>query len=221
MNEKFITALEEAMGIDCENLLNNLPDADTEFSLKFEKKMNKLIKRRSHSYYPLIATAGRRAACIATAIVIVVAAPLSVKAVRESVKDFFLVNYSDHVSVSVSSIDENAPEIIEEAYTIDIPEGFELAEDFSMANHLNLKYINGDKYINFSQTVLSMFSTDIDNERTTMEVLSIDGVEYQLYNHENGYSYNVIWKNNGYVFDISSNLDRESVIELCKSTKLK
>ena len=219
MNEKFIMALREAMYIDCERVLNNLPDVEPNFSLEFEKKMQKLIKRRSHSYYPLIATAGRRAACIIAAVIIIAAAPLSVKAVRDAVKEFVIKIFSDHQNVAVSTIAENAPETIEEVYTIDVPEGFELEGDYSTEKEIFLRYTNGDAYIEFSQSVLSRFSTDIDNERTTIKILIMDDIEYRLYNYDNGYE--VIWRNTDYIFRISSNLDEENIIKLCKSTKLK
>ena len=219
MNEKFIMALREAMYIDCERVLNNLPDVEPNFSLEFEKKMQKLIKRRSHSYYPLIATAGRRAVCIIAAVIIIAAAPLSVKAVRDAVKEFVIKIFSDHQNVAVSTIAENAPETIEEVYTIDVPDGFELEGDYSTENMINLVYRNGDKYIKFKQSVASMFHANIDNERTTMGILLIDEIEYQLYDYGN--EYEIIWKNKDYVFNIYSNIDKENVLELCKSTKLK
>ena len=221
MNEKFIMALREAMYIDCERVLNNLPDVEPKFSPEFEKKMQKLIKRRSHSYYPLIATAGRRAACIIAAVIIIAAAPLSVKAVRDAVKEFVIKIFSDHQKVAVSTIAENAPETIEEVYTIDVPEGFELTEELVTDGWVNQIYTKEDKYIDFTQSVASMFHANIDNETTTMEILIIDGIEYQLYNCDDGYKYEIIWKNNEYAFDICSNLDEELLVELCKSTKIK
>ena len=219
MNEKFIMALREAMYIDCERVLNNLPDVEPNFSLEFEKKMQKLIKRRSHSYYPLIATAGRRAACIIAAVIIIAAAPLSVKAVRDAVKEFVIKIFSDHQNVAVSTIAENAPETIEEVYTIDVPEGFELTEELVTDGWVNQIYKKEDKYIDLTQVVLSMFHANIDTETTTMEILIEDGIEYQLYNYEN--SYRIIWKYDGYVFSVYSNLNKYEFAELCKSTKLK
>ena len=219
MNEKFIMALREAMYIDCERVLNNLPDVEPNFSLEFEKKMQKLIKRRSHSYYPLIATAGRRAACIIAAVIIIAAAPLSVKAVRDAVKEFVIKIFSDHHNVAVSTIAENAPETIEEVYTIDVPEGFELTEELVTDGWVNQIYKKEDKYIDLTQVVLSMFHANIDTETTTMEILIEDGIEYQLYNYEN--SYRIIWKYDGYVFSVYSNLNKYEFAELCKSTKLK
>ena len=219
MNEKFIMALREAMYIDCERVLNNLPDVEPNFSLEFEKKMQKLIKRRSHSYYPLIATAGRRAACIIAAVIIIAAAPLSVKAVRDAVKEFVIKIFSDHQNVAVSTIAENAPETIEEVYTIDVPEGFELTEELVTDGWVNQIYKKEDKYIDLTQVVLSMFHANIDTETTTMEILIEDGIEYQLYNYEN--AYRIIWKYDGYVFSVYSNLNKYEFAELCKSTKLK
>ena len=219
MNEKFIMALREAMYIDCERVLNNLPDVEPNFSLAFEKKMQKLIKRRSHSYYPLIATAGRRAACIIAAVIIIAAAPLSVKAVRDAVKEFVIKIFSDHQNVAVSTIAENAPETIEEVYTIDVPEGFELTEELVTDGWVNQIYKKEDKYIDLTQVVLSMFHANIDTETTTMEILIEDGIEYQLYNYEN--AYRIIWKYDGYVFSAYSNLNKYEFAELCKSTKLK
>lgn len=219
MNEKFIMALREAMYIDCERVLNNLPDVEPNFSLEFEKKMQKLIKRRSHSYYPLIATAGRRAACIIAAVIIIAAAPLSVKAVRDAVKEFVIKIFSDHQNVAVSTIAENAPETIEEVYTIDVPEGFELTEELVTDGWVNQIYKKEDKYIDLTQVVLSMFHANIDTETTTMEILIEDGIEYQLYNYEN--AYRIIWKYDGYVFSAYSNLNKYEFAELCKSTKLK
>lgn len=221
MNEKFIMALEEAMRIDCENVSDTLPDEEPDFSPMFEKKMRKLIKRRSHSYYPLIATTGRRVACIAATVVIAATSSFSVDAVREAIGNLFIESYPDHHNISVSSIAENTPETIEEVYTIDVPEGFELTEDFAMSNQIFSKYTNGDKYIDFMQTTLSAYTTVIDNETTTMEILIIDGIEYHFFDCDNGFVYEMIWENDDYVFDINSNIDKESFIELCKSTKLK
>ena len=58
------------------------------FSRRHEKKMRRLIKRQRKPNFRLISTAGRRAACIALAIVVVSASAMSVKAVRKTFFDF-------------------------------------------------------------------------------------------------------------------------------------
>lgn len=77
-------------------------DVNAEFSEKFERKMDKLIRRRNKPYFNLICTGGRRAACIVAAIIILSASSLSVEAVREVVHDFFMSIFGDHTAVSVS-----------------------------------------------------------------------------------------------------------------------
>ena len=77
-------------------------DVNAEFSEKFERKMDKLIRRRNKPYFNLICTGGRRAACIAAVIIILSASSLSVEAVREVVHDFFMSIFGDHTAVSVS-----------------------------------------------------------------------------------------------------------------------
>ena len=70
-------------------------DVNAEFSEKFERKMDKLIRRRNKPYFNLICTGGRRAACIVAAIIILSASSLSVEAVREAVNDFFMSIFGD------------------------------------------------------------------------------------------------------------------------------
>lgn len=81
-------------------------DVNAEFSEKFERKMDKLIRRRNKPYFNLICTGGRRAACIVAAIIILSASSLSVEAVREAVNDFFMSIFGDHTAVSVNNATE-------------------------------------------------------------------------------------------------------------------
>ena len=105
-------------------------DINAEFSKKFERKMDKLIRRRNKPYFNLICTGGRRAACIAAVVIILSASSLSVEAVREAVHDFFMSIFEDHTAVSVNSdTEKDYPATIEEEYAIsNLPDGFELSD---------------------------------------------------------------------------------------------
>ena len=48
--------------------------------------------------------------------------------------------------------------------------------------------------------------------------IEIDGQEYLLF--ESDTDVTCIWDNGRYILSISGNLDKETVIDLCKSTKL-
>ena len=105
-------------------------DVNAEFSEKFERKMDKLIRRRNKPYFNLICTGGRRAACIAAVVIILSASSLSVEAVREAVHDFFMSIFEDHTAVSVNSdTEKDYQATIEEEYAIsNLPDGFELSD---------------------------------------------------------------------------------------------
>lgn len=79
-------AIGEAFEPKLDEFINSVNfDVNAELSKKFERKMDKLIRRRNKPYFNLICTGGRRAACIAAVIIILSASSLSVEAVREVV----------------------------------------------------------------------------------------------------------------------------------------
>lgn len=231
-NAEFESFLELSIKNFGENYIDYSDDLDIpfNFSAKFEKKMDKLIKRQRKPYYALISTAGRRAACIAAAIIIASGSAMSVKAIREKVIEFVVEHWQFNDSVSMDNIiidtdtDISYPEIIEQEYTIDIPEGFEIVEDLSdeTAESKCTYYVNGDKYIDFAQTTVYDWNMSIDNERCKIERRTdVSGVEYIIYFWEDFNKYNVIWENNGYIFRIITNYDEKEIIDLCHLTKKK
>ncbi|MGN1086218.1 MAG: hypothetical protein ACI4Q5_04200, partial [Porcipelethomonas sp.] len=68
-NSEFKQAISEAL---CEEYVKSIPEHNSDhiFSDSFNKKMKKLIKRQKKPYYKFINTAGKRAACIAVAALI-------------------------------------------------------------------------------------------------------------------------------------------------------
>lgn len=149
-------------------------DVNAEFSEKFERKMDKLIRRRNKPYFNLICTGGRRAACIVAAIIILSASSLSVEAVREAVNDFFMSIFGDHTAVSVNNATEkDYPATIKEEYAIsNLPDGFELSDYNRDSGTIFAAYFNGDKYIFFEQSFMIVTQviliTNILNLNTTL-----------------------------------------------------
>lgn len=149
-------------------------DVNAEFSEKFERKMDKLIRRRNKPYFNLICTGGRRAACIVAAIIILSASSLSVEAVREVVHDFFMSIFGDHTAVSVSiNTEKDYPVTIEEEYAIsNLPDGFELSDYNRDSGTIFAAYFYGDKYIFFEQFVMIVIwlilITNIPSLNTTL-----------------------------------------------------
>ena len=197
-------------------------DINAEFSKKFERKMDKLIRRRNKPYFNLICTGGRRAACIAAVVIILSASSLSVEAVREAVHDFFMSIFEDHTAVSVNSdTEKDYPATIEEEYAIsNLPDGFELSDYNRDSGTIFAAYFYGDKYIFFDQFVHDSYLVNFDNEHSELEYYTDEsGQEYliQSTNHD----FCISWDNGEYIFKITSNLNKKDTLSLCKSTKSK
>lgn len=191
------------------------------FSDKYKRKINKLIKRREKPYFKLICTTGRRIVCTAAAIIIILASSLSVEAVREAIHDFLMNIFKGHTAVSVSGTIEDYPTVIEEEYEIEnLPEGFEQVDYYADETSIFIMYENNDKYILFEQTVYYDFTANFDNSNSEFEYYTdIFGQEYLI--QDTGYDYCVMYNNGTYILQVTSNLNKNEVINLCKYTKIK
>lgn len=191
------------------------------FSEKHNKKMAKLIKDQKKPYFTLICTAGRRAACIVAAILILSASALSVKAIREAVFDFIMRIFSDHTVVTTESgTDAGYPETIEEEYYIsELPEGFEQTQYGLSSKSLSIYYSDDyGNYILFTQKVKSVYEIYYDNPLSENKE-TYYGQEYLIIDTDKNTTYN--WDNGHYIFEITSNIDKKSMLKLCDSTKIK
>lgn len=222
-NTTFLQALEAVYDESFNEQMSSLNDSEQHaFSKKHDKKMAKLIKRQRKPYFNLICTAGRRAACIIVAIVIFSASALSVKAIREAVFKFITNIFSDHNVVEIENDpDISYPETIQEEYYIfDLPEGFVQSQVDKTDNTLFIIYSYGESRIIFEQHTLSTFKLNIDNEHNTFEEYTDpDGIVYKIATSKDNTV--IMWSNKEYVFIIDSNLNKEEVLKLCRSTKLK
>ena len=212
-----------------ENVFNERFERDMEefrstpphvFSEQHKKKMAKLIKRQRKPYFKLICTTGRRVACIIVAIVAIAASTLSVKAVREAIFNFITKIFSDHTVVTVESgTAEGYPETIEEEYYIsELPEGFERVDHSKMDNSVVSFYFNDDEYIIFSQYTKEYYESHYDNEQTTFEEKCLSNNQSYLIIESDADTV-FVWDNGEYILSIRSNLNKNIILELCKSTK--
>ncbi|MGN0612993.1 MAG: hypothetical protein ACI4JB_03755, partial [Porcipelethomonas sp.] len=117
-DDKLKRALEEALSREAEVLLSGNDIPEHEFSKKFEKKINKLIKRRRKPYFHAISTVGKRAACIIIGFLAAsTATVMSVDALREAVIGFFMKTFDTYSLVKLVD-DKSHPDTIEEIYII-------------------------------------------------------------------------------------------------------
>ena len=149
---------------------------------------------------------------------------MSVKAVHEAVYDFIMHIFSDHnVVTTEDGTDGVYPETIKEEYFIStLPDSFEQTQYGKTDYSISAFYEdNNGNYILFTQTVKSQYTNYFDNENS--ESFNVqqdsDGQEYMII--ESDYDVTFIWDNGDYIFELSSNLDKNEGLKLCRSTKIK
>lgn len=220
-------AMEEVLDEEFAEYINTLPIyADHKFSKRHNRKISKLIKRQRKPYFKLISTAGRRAACAVIAVLVFSASALSVGAMRKGVFVFKIERLPNHSGVvtAESDTDEDYPDTIEEEYYLsELPEGFKEKDRTKTEKHLSIYYSREDWFITFVQETKSDFELHYYNFDDYIysdgeNYLVITGIEDKKSDIEFSM---YIWNNGRYVFSVSSNLDKDTILKLCKSIKVK
>lgn len=219
MNENnFKKALYAALTPEYEKILSE-QKTEHEFSSKFNKDMQKLVKRRRKPYYKLINTVGKRVACIIIAFLVASSVTiLSVEALRNAVADFFVSIFEKFSTVQPIE-DDSAPLIIEDIYeiTYDLNEftiDYEEYDDYSRY----ITYIKDDIAIFYEQYTKYMYDVNINTEDAEISTLIINGHE-AIYFQNNHQYYNIIWDNGDYIISLLSNIDKDILIDIAESVK--
>lgn len=213
-----MTKLNEALEHSVEEKLlqyEQLP-YECKFSKDFESKMNRLIKfgtenrRKSklHIRYILIAA------------VLFVAAALSftVYANWGSIGRFFVSNFGTYSSVIVSD-SRGFKESFEELYVLDETSGFVLVSSDKISSIMTLVYGNADgKTAVFSQCLGVNYTSTVNTEGFEIENVLING-EDGIFIDMGGISY-LQWCENGYIFSIAVNIDKQQALNLANYTKI-
>ena len=215
MQPKLPSAFEATVS---ERIINTVPDMpDHVFSKRFEKKMKQLIQQSKTASKSKI-TVKRMFICITAAVLAATIMALSVGAVRDFFKNFFMQIFDTHTTVQSNDI-ENMPTSIKDVYTIIVPDGFELVyedEIFEWSPYVCYDYYKDDIYIFFAQYVKEQYDVDVNTENRLLEYISVndnDGYIVDLGNNE----YFISWDNGEYIFDITSNIGQKQLIKLAES----
>ncbi|MDE5830275.1 MAG: DUF4367 domain-containing protein [Clostridia bacterium] len=218
IENNFEKALYEALAPEYEKAMQNV-DNEHKFSPKFEKKMKKLINRRSKPYYRIINTAKKRTAC-ATVVILVASSVtiMNVDALRNTFSDFFVSIYKKFSTVQPVE-DDIVPTTLEDIYemTYDL-DNFEIVYNDKDEFSRYLTYIKEDTIIYFSQYTKNKYNPDINTEDSDVTTIDINGHE-AIYFIDNHNYYNLIWDNGDYIISLSSNINKNALIDIAKSVK--
>ena len=225
MRESYDSNLKKAMHLYAQKSAEDFPTddvvSDITFSPAFEKKMDKEIRRRKHSYFRIFNTAAKRAASIAAILVLLLAVSLSVEAIRTPLTNMVKLIFSDHVELEAEG---DVAETIVNIYGItELPEGFVLtrASENSVKISKDYKNAEGDELL-FSQWATKFQYTAIDTEHSDTQTLDVDGTEVFVVVSRREPITAVYWFAEGYSFDIMyfGEIDTDSIIEMIRSVKV-
>ncbi|MCM1286394.1 MAG: DUF4367 domain-containing protein [Acetobacter sp.] len=213
--EQFIKAFLEAERID-NSKLKSEDEIEWDFSEKFEKSMNKLIKKNNHIKLSTRRHIRKGLLAAIIAIIVTFTGLMSVSATRAPFIEFVKKIFPQFNEITLS--EESTPPVdkIETEYTLtNLPDGFEIKEYQKYELGILTTWINnnGDE-ITFSQNIIDTNFT-IDNEHNYKELL-ING--YTAYYVEDKSGVFMRWTDGNYWFtlNVSNNL-RNDIITLSKN----
>ncbi|WP_028509274.1 DUF4367 domain-containing protein [Ruminococcus sp. NK3A76] len=222
MNESnYKRAIFDALTPEYDDMLPQVENEHT-FSKGFEKRMDKLVKRRSKPYYMMINTAAKRAACIIGIILIAsFTTVMSVASFREAFKSFIVNTFEKYSVVRSNDEDSSVPETIKDIYGI----SQELIKDYSVTYEekddvsYNITYkSSNNRIIDFSQFTKNEFDIAINTENAKTITVEINGYEAMFYTDNHNYNH-LIWDNGDYMIKISSNIGKDELISMAETVQ--
>ena len=217
--EEFKAAFREVVSSEFAHIPTDESSIDFTFSEKFIKRMDKLIKSQRKPYWNFISTVSRRAAVIIVAIITLVTAAFSVKAIREPIIKFIKQVYE---SFTHYSFDGDTVEIITKEYTItQMLDGYEQFDKLRSENTIATTYKNklGDTIIFTQMTTEYSIGYFVDNESGEQYTETVDDIEIEFKEWYD--TKTAIWANDGYVFSIDciGNISFEDIKQIIRTIK--
>ena len=214
---------------------NDIKDYERhEFSLDFETKMNRVLKRGKkfkEDFRKASLKIIKRAAIIVLIILsISFLSLLSVEAIRTEIYNIITTFYEKFIQINPTNTDNQnfimsvIPEEIEEIFLPSyIPDGYWEDTVSKSDNNIRAVYINDeDENIIYYQRLLSDV-VSIDGEDYIENDIYINGVNGKIYEYDkvDDISYCIIiWNDNKYFYQLYSFLDKEESIKIAESVTL-
>lgn len=115
---------------------------------------------------------------------------------------------------------EKAPIFIEQCYSIDVPEEYNVYREETDSNLIYfIEYRNNDTFIRFEQYAKKSFNATYNTEGYDYEEID-DGKIKGFYIRWEDYGA-LVWDNGDYVLEIKSTLSKEETIELAKTARIR
>lgn len=224
MEENLKKAIEDVFETESDLLLSQLDVPSHEFSSRYKSSVSKLLKRRRKSYYPLISTLGKRMVTVtAAAAVVTFCSVFTVSSVKDSLSEIDQTVDEEafyHVSVD-KNVAQHYPSVIEDEYTLSgIPSDYKETICQKTEKKIRLVYENRYRnYIIFYQQTKAVFNSGFiyENEEIFTDENDQQYICYSLNDDSILKACTFYWDNGQYIFEASSDMDKEQLFEICKT----
>jgi hypothetical protein len=192
-----------------------------EYSDKFKAKIQKLIKKSKMKYIYIFNMQIRRMAAVTMIIIGILAASLTVEAIRKPIINFFVTAYEKFSAVFFISDNDSGlyvPEAIEILYSpADIPDGYNLEDKIINSILRELFYTNADgDEIMFKQYIISSEIT-INTEGIITEDIFIRENKGVFYSNMGLNT--ILWNDNQYGYLVTGSIDKDVLQAIAESIK--
>lgn len=199
--------------------LSDIPDHV--FSERFEKKMNKLIRKEAAHPWAVSHTLARNLIAAAIVIILIFTMCMSVSAIRNAIFNFFRLHFEDHDNI-IFELSEKRDYIEKEYVITELPDGFSLLLETNEKNYIRRVFKNDTgAFITFMQSVPDHNDyTVVDNERVDAREMEIDGHGVFVATEDDFITF--AWDQDGYVFWFevrSEHISLEEMISIYRSVK--
>lgn len=193
-----------------------------DFSQRFQRRMRRLVRDADRPRALRVAVRGtRRAAALLLATAVVgTAVVLSVDALRTRFFDILIETYQKYSQVFFQKdAGYVRPEEFLHRAPVYIPEGFELVLELDDECTI-LEFEDGEGgSISYLQEWQSGTGIQLNTEGVELEETEVNG--WPGYYYSNKGTQTLLWYDDYYVYTVLSSLDKEEVVKIAKSTKLK
>lgn len=186
-------------------------------SVRFDRRMKKLVKQQKRFYWVFINTTAKRAAVLLLIILLLLISGLSVSAIRDPALRVIKEIYDTYIKYSFT---EETVDSIKKEYAVHfIPEGFYQTNRQTDTTSFVMWEFSNEKneVFTFAQRVLKGADLFVDNEGVTSETVKIGPITGDYYEKKG--SKVLIWTTDDYVFVLSTlaDINKETMIKIAES----
>lgn len=220
MNDKFRQAIK--LGIINEDYKDYLAveEISHDFTERYEQRMGELIKTNRKSGHRHIKITLRFAAAIIAAVLAVGSVTVAaVPPLREWFVGVFVQDNNRNAEITHikdNSLDDFSIYNFVKYVPTFVPSEFEIKSVVTNDTRHEIHYISGDKYINYSQSSLTV-SNQVDTENMKTELVDINGKKAFI-SYDSEYTI-IAWTDGTYAFEIDGNLCKDDIIRMANSVK--